>query len=72
MLLCFNDRQITTPSRFRPRFQKPGETTIPWVKAALLFTVASVAAWAQVNAGEQKPEASLPFTLTTVATLKLP
>src|SRR5438270_4364360 len=41
-------------------------------KAALLFTVASVAAWAQVNAGEQKPEASLPFTLTTVATFKLP
>jgi aldose sugar dehydrogenase len=31
-----------------------------------------VAAWAQVNVGEQKPEASLPFTMTTVATFKLP
>jgi glucose/arabinose dehydrogenase len=41
-------------------------------KAALLFTVASVAARAQVNLGEQKPEASLPFTMTTVATFELP
>src|SRR5215510_12919614 len=41
-------------------------------KAALLFTLASVAAWAQVNVGEQKPEAALPFTMTTVATFKLP
>src|ERR1700724_2080909 len=41
-------------------------------KAALLFTVASGASWAQVNLGEQKPEASLPFTMTTVATFNLP
>ena len=41
-------------------------------KAALLFTTASVAAWAQVNIGEQKPEASLPFTMTTVNTFELP
>ncbi len=41
-------------------------------KAALLFTLASAAAWAQVNAGEQKPEASLPFTMTTVSTFELP
>ena len=41
-------------------------------KAALLFTLASVAAWAQVNVGEQKPEASLPFTMTTVTTFELP
>ena len=41
-------------------------------KAALLLTLASAAAWAQVNAGEQKPEASLPFTMTTVATFNLP
>ena len=46
-------------------------------KAALLFTLAALlltmtAAWAQVNAGEQKPEASLPFTLTTVTTFELP
>src|SRR2546421_11862141 len=41
-------------------------------KAGLLFTLASMAAWAQVNAGETKPEASLPFTMTTVATFELP
>ena len=41
-------------------------------KALLLFTLASVAAWAQVNVGEQKPEASLPFTMTTVTTFTLP
>jgi len=41
-------------------------------RAALLFTLASVAAWAQVNIGEQKPEASLPFTMTTVANFELP
>src|SRR5439155_11745074 len=29
-------------------------------------------AWAQVNAGEQKPEASLPFAMTTTATFELP
>src|ERR1700678_3506699 len=39
---------------------------------ALHFTLASAAAWAQVNAGEQKPEAGLPFTMTTVATFELP
>src|SRR6476620_10627454 len=42
------------------------------VKAGLLLTLASVAVWAQVNAGEQKPEASLPFTMTTVTTFELP
>src|SRR6266481_2812541 len=41
-------------------------------KAALLLTLASVAVWAQVNVGEQKPEASLPFTMTTTATFELP
>ena len=41
-------------------------------KAALLFTLASVAAWAQVNVGGQKPEASVPFTMTTVTTFELP
>ena len=46
--------------------------TIQLAKAALLFTVASVAASAQVNIGEQKPEASVPFTMTTVATFNLP
>jgi aldose sugar dehydrogenase len=42
------------------------------LKTALSFTLASVAAWAQVNAGEQKPEATLPFTMTKVATFALP
>jgi glucose/arabinose dehydrogenase len=46
--------------------------TMKLAKVALLFTVASVAAWAQVNAGETKPEASLPFTMTTVANFELP
>jgi glucose/arabinose dehydrogenase len=43
-------------------------------KAALLLSVAfaAVAVWAQVNVGEQKPEASLPFTMTTVTTFNLP
>ena len=41
-------------------------------KAALLLTLASAAAWAQVNAGEQKPEANQPFTMTTVTTFELP
>ena len=40
--------------------------------AAVLITLASAGAWAQVNIGEQKPEASLPFTMTTVATFELP
>src|SRR6202789_987684 len=50
--------------------------TMKFAKAALLFTLAAFlsvgAAWAQVNAGEQKPEASLPFSMTTVATFELP
>src|SRR5271170_3624907 len=46
--------------------------TMKLAKAPLLFTLVSGAAWAQVNAGEQKPEASLPFTMTTVATFDLP
>src|SRR5665213_2590830 len=46
--------------------------TMKLAKAALLFTLASAAAWAQVNAGTQKPEASLPFNMTTVATFELP
>ena len=39
---------------------------------ALLFTLASVGAWAQINVGEQKPHDSLPFTMTTVTTFELP
>jgi glucose/arabinose dehydrogenase len=49
--------------------------TIKPARMPLLFTLAtlvSAAAWAQVNVGEQKPEASLPFTMTTVNTFELP
>src|ERR1700746_1292493 len=46
--------------------------TMRLAKAALLFTLAAVSVWAQVNAGEQKPEASLPFNMTTVSTFELP
>ena len=42
------------------------------MKLALLFTLASAAAWAQVNVGEQKGADSLPFSMTTVATFNLP
>src|SRR6266550_2145381 len=40
--------------------------------AALLVTLASPAAYAQINAGEQKPERGLPFKMNQVATFKLP
>src|SRR4030081_29517 len=46
--------------------------TMKLAKAALLLTLASTAAWAQISVGEQKPEASLPFTMTTVTTFELP
>jgi len=42
------------------------------LNAAVLLALASTPAGAQVNAGEQKPEATLPFTLTKVAEFKLP
>ena len=41
-------------------------------KVALLLTLAAPAAWAQVNVGEQKPEATLPFETTTTSTFELP
>jgi glucose/arabinose dehydrogenase len=46
--------------------------TMRVAKTAVLFTLMSAAVWAQVNVGEQKPEASLPFTMTTVSTFGLP
>jgi len=36
---------------------------------AVLFTLASTVAWGQVNVGEQKPEATLPFKMTTTGHL---
>ncbi|HEY0266275.1 MAG TPA: PQQ-dependent sugar dehydrogenase [Rhizomicrobium sp.] len=43
-----------------------------WTSRILLLALASTPAAAQVNAGQQAPEASLPFTLTQVATFNLP
>src|SRR4051795_7090345 len=40
--------------------------------AALLLALTATAARAQINAGEQKAEPSLPFTVTQVATFNLP
>jgi glucose/arabinose dehydrogenase len=40
--------------------------------AGLLFALAATQANAQINAGEQKPEPSVPFTMTQVTTLNLP
>ena len=42
------------------------------LNAALLLTLVSGTAHAQINAGELKPEPSLPFTMTQVTTFKLP
>src|SRR3954463_14734157 len=42
------------------------------LNAALFLTLVPAGAHAQINAGTQKPEADLPFTLTQVATFKLP
>src|SRR5271154_3384753 len=42
------------------------------VIAGLLLALAAPGAGAQINAGEQKPEASLPFKMVQVATLDLP
>jgi len=43
-----------------------------FVTAGLFAALAATQAHAQINAGEQKPEASLPFTMTQVTTLDLP
>jgi glucose/arabinose dehydrogenase len=42
------------------------------LKMALMLSVVAAPASAQVNAGTQKPEASLPFTMRQVATFNLP
>src|SRR6188472_79660 len=46
--------------------------SVKFTKVALLFILASSAALAQVNMGQQKAESSLPFTMTTVSTFELP
>src|SRR5260370_25961865 len=45
--------------------------TMKLARAALLLSVGA-AGWAQVNVGEQKPEATLRFKMTTTATFELP
>jgi glucose/arabinose dehydrogenase len=40
--------------------------------AGLCLAMSASGAWAQVNVGEQKPEASLPFKMEQVTTLSLP
>jgi len=42
------------------------------VKTVLLVALASAAVRAQVNVGQQKPEAGLPFTMTPTSTFELP
>src|ERR1051325_8270695 len=42
------------------------------LNAALLVVLISPTARAQINAGELKPEPVVPFTMTQVATFKLP
>src|SRR6188474_729835 len=39
---------------------------------AVFFVTLGAAAWAQVNIGDKKPEASLPFKMTTTANFELP
>src|SRR5689334_7335684 len=47
--------------------------TMKLAKTVLLLTLASMAAWAQVNAGEQKPDPNQPFTMTPApSTFELP
>lgn len=41
-------------------------------KAALFIMVSAAACWAQVNVGEQKPDATAPFTMATVNTFEFP
>ena len=43
-----------------------------FVIAGLFLALAATQANAQINAGEQQPEASLPFNMTQVTTLDLP
>jgi glucose/arabinose dehydrogenase len=43
-----------------------------FARAAFVLALASAATPAQVNIGEIKPESSVPFTMTTVATFRLP
>ena len=43
-----------------------------FLNTVLLLATMTAPAWAQVNAGQQKPEADLPFTMTQVASFNRP
>jgi glucose/arabinose dehydrogenase len=61
------------PGSFRVEpLKEQGEMTMKLARAVLLLPLASMAAWAQVNAGEHKPEATVPFNMTTTTTFELP
>src|SRR3954447_17069568 len=49
-----------------------GEMRMKLANAACYCMLTALTAGAQVNIGEQKPEATLPFTMTQVATFNLP
>jgi glucose/arabinose dehydrogenase len=51
---------------------KEGNVMKQLLNTGLLLAFVSGTAWAQVNAGEKPPEASVPFTLTQVADFKFP
>src|SRR5690349_12782074 len=63
---------ISHERRHMKTFVSRGSSRITGIGAALLMTLVPVMARAQVNAGEQKPEATVPFTMTQVATFNLP
>src|SRR5689334_4205056 len=48
------------------------DTVTKWPIATLLIALASMPVGAQINAGEQKPEPALPFTMTQAAKFSLP
>ena len=45
-------------------------TWTKWANAVFLMALLSGAIYGQVNVGEQKPEANLPFNMTTVTTFE--
>src|SRR5689334_7899316 len=49
-----------------------GDPKMRWAAVTLVVALASSTVWAQVNGGDQKPEATVPFNTTTVATFTLP
>jgi glucose/arabinose dehydrogenase len=74
MLKWFNDLNLANnpnPAPTQTNGEQGRTTVMNLATLALLFTLAG-AGWAQVNVGDQKAEATLPFKMTTVATFGLP